>query len=266
MKKSIYFVLPILIILAVIFYLAKDLAIKFSIEKSVRAIIGLKLEIGSLRASTFKTLIDIRDVRLCNPEGFADETMFVMPSIYVDYDLPAALRGTVHLEKMRIEMDEFVVVKNEDGQNNVSFLKGIGKQKKEVAPPRKRETKVPKIQIDVLELKLGRVLFKDYSAGPEPSIKVFNLNVDERYENLDDAYTFIRLIVLRALRNTTISKFISLDLKTIEGTLSGTVGKGITQGKVILGETEKVFKKTAEDLSQTLKMLVPVSSDKEKSR
>ena len=88
-----------------------------------------------------------------------------MPEIYVKYDLPAIMGGTIHLPEVRIALDEFMVVKNEKGELNLNSLKVVQAQKKGSAEKEETKTgaRMPKIQIDTLKLKIGKVIYKDYS-------------------------------------------------------------------------------------------------------
>ena len=89
-----------------------------------------------------------------------------MPEIYVDYDLPAIVKGKVHLTEVRINLKEFMVVKNEKGELNLDSLNVVQEQqprkKRAKEPEPKEEGKEPDLQIDVLELKIGKVIYKAF--------------------------------------------------------------------------------------------------------
>ena len=129
-----------------------------------------------------------------------------------------------------------------------------------------QSAKAPEIQIDSLTLKVGKVVYKDYSKGGEPSVQEFNINLDERYQNIDDPNKLVSLIIVKALANTTIAKLTNFDLKGLEGTIGDTLASaqkvvGVAQetlmkttgeaGKVVEGTTE-TLKKTAESLKEGL--------------
>ena len=61
----------------------------------------------SLDIGIIRTLININDLRLFNPPGHEDRVMLDMPEMFVDCDLPAVIRGRIHLEKVRINLEEF---------------------------------------------------------------------------------------------------------------------------------------------------------------
>ena len=70
------------------------------------------------------------------------------------------LKKKVHLKEVRIHLNEFVIVKNKDGEVNLDKLKAVKKEpaegtarKKETPPPKAQQGKM---QIDLLSLKIGK--------------------------------------------------------------------------------------------------------------
>ena len=130
-------IIAVMIVLSVF----KDLIIKTSVEKGVELVTGLRLRVSSFRVGLINTLVGIKNLRLYNPKGYKDKIMLDMPEIYVDYDLPAIMNGTVHLEEMRVNMSEFMVVKNEKGELNLDSLKVVQAQKEGKKPAEKATEK-----------------------------------------------------------------------------------------------------------------------------
>lgn len=260
----------ILVIIGLILFLSfvKDIIIRISVENAVELITGLKLNIGSFNVGIVKTSVDIKDIKLFNPKGFNDRIMLDMPQAYVDYDLPQALKGNVHLEEMRIDLKEFVVVKNEQGQLNIDSLKEV-KEQKEGKKPQEKEKKAPKIQIDKLQLKIGKVIYKDYSQGSPAKIEEFNINIDERYTNITNPNALVSLIVVRALVNTTISRLTDFDLDGLQGTVSDVFGRAQTKALEATTKAEEVLKETSEKVQKAAEGLTkalgfPFGSKEEK--
>ena len=175
-----------------------------------------------------KTLIGINELKLHNPSGFEDDIMMDLPETYVDYNLGTFMAGKMHFEEVRLNLKEFLVVKNADGQLNLDSLRVVKEtegEEVEKDDEKKEKTKMPDLQIDLLDLKIGTVIYKDYSKGTPPKERVFNVNIDERYENITDPQSFVRLIVLKALKNTTIASLTNFDLGKLQRGISGTVKK-----------------------------------------
>ena len=78
-----------------------------------------------------------------------------------------------------------------------------------------------KFKIDVLELKIGKVIYKDYTKGATPFVKEFNIALDELYENIDNPYTFASLVMFKALTNTTIASLANFDIGALKNTAAG---------------------------------------------
>jgi len=186
---------------------------------------GLKLSIRSMDFGIFKTLIGINELQLYNPSGFVDELMIDCPEIYVDYDLGAFMKGRTHLEEVRLHLKEFIVVKNEAGELNLDSLKIVKAEEEVINEGKKEKTKMPDLQIDLLELRIDKVVYKDYSKGTPPKAKEYNVNIDERFENITDPKTFGRLVILKALKNTTIARLANFDIEKLQRGISGTVKK-----------------------------------------
>jgi len=226
MKREVITIPAIVLVLLIALFFGKNVVIKTSVTAGVRTMTGLKLSIRGMDFGIFKTLIGINELQLYNPSGFVDELMFDVPEIYVDYDLGAFMKGRTHLEEVRLHLKEFIVVKNEAGELNLDSLKVVKEEEKEVIDEGKKEkTKTRELQIDVLELRIDKVVYKDYSKGTPPKVKEYNVNIDDRFENITDPKTFGRLIIVKALKNTTIASLTNFDLGKLQRGISGTVRK-----------------------------------------
>ena len=175
MRKMLPIIIGVLVALLVSAFV-KDAIIKASVEKGVEMVTGLKLRIQGFKAGLVNSLVAIRNLRLFNPRGFKDSVMLDMPEIYVDYDLPAVFKGKIHLKEVRIDLKEFYVIKNAKGEVNLDSLKVVQESKGE-APAKEKpaeEGKGMEFQIDTLQLKVGKVVYKDYSQGGEPKVQEFS--------------------------------------------------------------------------------------------
>jgi hypothetical protein len=239
----------------------KDAVIKVGVETGVQVVTGLKMKIGSFGVGLMNTLVDIKNLRIMNPAGFKDKNMLNMSEIYVDYDLPAIFGGKVHLTEARINMQEFMVVKNEKGELNLNSLKMVQAQKTGGKPQEKSAGKLPDIQIDKLTLKIGKVIYKDYSKGGEPSVTEFNINLNEEYKNITNPYTLASLIVVKAMMSTPIAGLANFDMRGMQGSVSETMAGA---QKVALETTKKAqeaAQKAAKAASEATKNATGALSD-----
>lgn len=264
MKKIIATVL-IVVVVVIGLLVVKDLVIKVSVEKGVALVTGLRLTIGSLKADIFGTLVDIRNMKLYNPSGYPDKIMMDMPKIYVNYDLPSMFRNVMHFEEIAIDLKEFIVVKNRNGELNLNSLKVVQAEKQGRKPQDKEKKKAPGIQIDMLKLKIGRVLYKDYSQGGAPSVKEFNININERYSDIRDPYTLVSLIVVKSMMNTNISNLAGFNLQGLSGTVSDTLGTAqkmttqvMTTAQTAAKQTTAVAKESQEAVKKATEAITEV--------
>ena len=131
MKRKVIIITAIVFAVLIALFFGKNMIIKTSVSAGVKAMTGLKLSIGSMNVGVFKSLIGINELHLHNPPGFGDELMIDLPEIYVDYNLSAFIAGKAHLEEVRLNLKEFMVVKNADGQLNLDSLKVVEGEREE---------------------------------------------------------------------------------------------------------------------------------------
>ncbi len=205
----------IAIVAIVVFGVAKNLIAQTAISGGVKVMTGLGLDIGSMNVGVLRSAIGITQLRLRNPEGFPDRYMMELPEIYVDYDLGAFFRRQVHLEEVRLHLAQFTVEKDRQGRLNLDSLKVIQASKGGQAKPAAAGP-APEIAIDRLQLKVGKVVYKDYSGGGAPKVQEFAVNLNERYEHITNPQTLAALIVSRTLMNTTVAKLTGVNLHALQ--------------------------------------------------
>jgi histone H3/H4 len=270
MKRKIIVIPAIVFAILIALFIGKNMIIKTSVTTGVKAMTGLKLSIRSMNVGVFKSLIGINGLQLHNPQGFEDELMIDFPEIYVDYNLGAFMKGKTHLEEVRLHLKEFIVVKNEAGELNLNSLKVVkaaedekgGEEETKKGDGAKEKTKMPDIQIDLLALKIDRVIYKDYSKGGSPKVKEYNVNIDERYVDITDPQSLGRLIIVKALKNTTIARLANFDIGKLQKGLAETVRKTAakameTQAKAVEAGHDLIEEKA----SETAKDAVEKASD-----
>ena len=264
MKRKVVIIPVIVLAILIALFFGKNVIIKASVTAGVRAMTGLKLSIRSMDIGIFKTLIGINELQLYNPSGFVDELMIDLPEIYVDYDLGAFMKGRTHLEEVRLHLKEFIVVKNEAGELNLDSLKIVKAEEEVINEGKKEKTKMPDLQIDLLELRIDKVVYKDYSKGTPPKAKEYNVNIDERFENITDPKTFGRLVILKALKNTTIARLANFDIEKLQRGISGTVKKTAEKALQTPGRAIEIGKDAGEKARETAEEKVKKAIEAEK--
>lgn len=200
--KKLFIILAALVLLVT---LVKDQIIKAVVISQARKIMGVKVEIGSLGVSLIHQGIRIKELKVHNPAGFPDDLMVDIPEISIDYDLPAFLKGKLHLPLVVVHLKEMIVVRNKEGKLNVDSLK-VAQEGKDAKGKSKEEKEAMqfKLQMDVVTLNLGKVVVKDYSKGEPPAIQGYDLGVNKTFKNVKSAEQFATLILVEAMGPTAL--------------------------------------------------------------
>jgi hypothetical protein len=101
------------------------------------------------------------------------------------------------------------------------------------------------------------VVYKDYSMGGLPRVQEFNINLDERYLNVDDPDKLVSLIVVKAISNTSIARLTGFDLKGLENTIGDTLGTAqliVDRAQDVITTGGEAARKTVEGLQDIIKM------------
>ncbi|MFH1360486.1 MAG: AsmA family protein [Candidatus Omnitrophota bacterium] len=241
----------LIIVLAVLLVLGitKNLLMKAAIQGGVKTVTGCSLSMQKFGFGILTTKTDIRGLKLYNPAGFVDKVMLSMPEILVDYNLTSLFKGKAHLSDMKINMEEFVVVKNKDGKVNLNVLKeSLAKEEAPGEKPKeaKKKAKMPEIQIDNMELKIGKVIYKDYSKGGEPTIKEYDINLNEQYKNINNVQSLVGLIVFKALAKTSIAALANIDLAGFKDAASDALASAKEVAVKAADTAKEAAKKTAD--------------------
>ena len=267
-SKLLFIITAVLIVL----FLTKDLIIKTIISSSFKSQTGLELSIKRINIGLFKSVADFKDIKVLNPRGFDERVLLNLSQLYVDYNFAALLKKKVHLEELKIILKEFIIVKNKGGELNVNSIKMANKQtgraqEEERVKGKERPARKPaQVQIDSLQLKIEKVIYKDYSQGTPPKIKEFNVNIDDSFQNITDINSLLKVIAIKAIMKTTISGATDLDVlingvgsvfKKTRGLTEKTIKDTLDAGKEIGQTTKDILDKTLKKTGDVLEKIFP---------
>lgn len=197
-KKIKIVVLSVVILFG--FCLVRDFIIKSIIGTVASSVTGAPTHIGGLSLSIVKQSIRISDFKMYNPRGFPRDVLIDIPKIGVTCNMGALLKGKIHLKQLDIDLKELGLVKNKEGKLNVDSLKVVEDQKSEKKKGDQKPAKKLAIQIDLVNLNMGRVVNKDYSVEGPPVIKVYDINLKKAYKNITSAQQLAALIMTEPLK------------------------------------------------------------------
>ncbi|MBI3615544.1 MAG: hypothetical protein HY211_03390 [Candidatus Omnitrophica bacterium] len=244
-----------LIALAVLF-LGRNWIVGAAINLGIRGVTGLSSSIRGIDAGLMRTTLEIKELTVYNPPGFPDKVMMRLPELYVDFDPIGFLKGRIHLEKVRLNLEEFVVVRNRQAQLNLDSIQVV-KEGHKTGNRKELEKKESPLKVDLLELKVGKVIYKDYSGeAAAPRVQQFRINLNERYTNIQNPEVLVSLILVKALANTTIASLANFDI----GMLQGIAGDSLKRATAIATETIDATRKATEKAAGTLRKLFPLEN------
>ncbi|MBU0651123.1 hypothetical protein KKC59_04345 [bacterium] len=220
-----------LVVVLVVLFLARNFIIKAAMKIGVRAVTGMTLEVDKVNVNPLASVIHFTNLKLLNNKNFKDRVMIDMPELYVSYSAFPLLTKKIHIKEARLDLKEFMVVKNEKGEVNLDSLKGVKTEEGKKKIEKKEESKKPSgkmsFKVDLLKLKIGKALYKDYSVDPEnPSVKEYNINIDEEYKDIDSVTKIVQIIVFKTLSPTNIGNLVNFGVNQLGDQLGGTLKGG----------------------------------------
>lgn len=206
MKKLLFKLALGVAVLLVLAYLARNLFVRVGVEAAVERLTGFPLVIGSVNLTPFANQLDVRDLRLLNPEPSPERLFLDLPRLYVEYDPVSFFSRTSHLRELRLDVRQLIVVKTAKGVSNLSRLRGaVAPAPAPASPPARTNLPPPAptpagphYRVDVLHVRIGQVIIKDFT-GPRPTEKTHNLNFSATYRDLTESGAINRVVLFAAL-------------------------------------------------------------------
>jgi len=255
MKKLGVFIL-IMVLLTLGFYFARNIIAKTVLTKGIGVATGLTMQISDMNVGILDSQLGVKGVKLLNPKGFDDKVMLDLPELFIDYDMGDLLKKKVHLNEVRFNLKQLMVVTNSAGQVNLDAFKMKESEAKSQAQTPKKETPKKEGQalefaIDKVSLKVGKVILKDYSKGQTPSTQEFDINIDIAAENITNMEGLINLVIGKALLKAGLGSFGDFDPTALVDTEALQEGAGgmmdkAKEGLEGVGEGVKGFLKFGE--------------------
>ncbi len=219
-KKLLFLIILILIVVV----LARNFIVKTGATVGAKVAAGLDLSIADVKIGLADSDVGLKGIQLQNPKGFPDERMVDIPEVYINYNLLDFFKNNIHVEEVRLNLNEFIVVKNKEGKLNIYEMippsedkpeePGTPEEPQDPDTPEKDGTK-REVNVDSLKLKIGTVIYKDFSVEP-PKVTKFDVNIDEEIKDVNTE-SLIKYITGKALMNTTIANLANINLDDLTG-------------------------------------------------
>jgi len=173
----------------------KDLIIKSVLTTAASRITGAPVHMDSFSLNILSSTIQISGFKMYNPSGFPKGLLVSCPKITIIYDRATLFKQRRHFLIMEIELKEMRLTKNKDGRLNVDALKIV--QQSKSSPP------IP-MQIDLLALSIGKIVYKDCAIGTEPGVRVYDANRHKSYKGILTAQQLALLVLAEPMKSAAI--------------------------------------------------------------
>jgi len=198
-RKPMIWIIVVLVIVGI--SILKDQVIKSAVTVVATKITGAPVHINGFSFGILTRSVKISGFRMYNPEGFPKGILVDFPKINVEYDLGSLLKKKIHLTNVDIELKELGIEKNKEGKLNVDSLKVA---KKDGEKQKSGSSEQMPMQIDSLKLKMGRIVSKDFSSGEQPTVKVYDVNIEKSYKNITSGQQLAVLILAESMKSAGI--------------------------------------------------------------
>ncbi|MBI3312912.1 MAG: hypothetical protein HYZ83_01565 [Candidatus Omnitrophica bacterium] len=238
MKKILFILALFIVIMALSIFIAKDKILKAAVETGISTVTGFDTKISSIGVGLSGKL-HIRELKIRNPNGFKKDVFADIPEIYVNLDLPAALKGKeIHIYEARLNIAEINIEKTPEGVTNISLISAAAAQ----SPKEKPAAQKPPMPfaLDVLELTMRKVSYEDHSSII-PKKLAADLNVEKQvFRGIENPQALLSLILLKVFYGTTFGN-LGIDPAMLQKKLTG----ALSSGEELLKQTSTVMLDTA---------------------
>lgn len=252
-----------LLIIVVLFLVGKNVLIKFGAKTFVAVKSKMSLDMSKFKLSFLSSNVDIEKMELFNSSSFSNERMISIPKIYVDLSLPKLLAGEMYFKNIQFDLEEFVLVRNKEGKLSLSELQSFsskGDKEKSTSKEDKKDKKTS-LYIESLELGIGNVIFKDYTTGDEPEIKVFKVGMKKKFKNVGNIKSLASLIGMEIMARTSLSQLANIDMSGLVDATNATVSKGMDVSRESVNKGADAAKKAVSQGLEASKDVMNKSSE-----
>ncbi len=231
MIKKIVFLILFLLLIIVGVILTSNFWSPYAMAYGIHQVTGFPTVIQKANLDLANSKFGVYGIRIQNPSGFPKGDFVSIPEIYVDFDLQGFLKSQrLHIRELRLNVQEVAIIKNKDGQSNISRLTSVKREKTEASEEKKKleEAKSPqelKFFVDTLVLTIRRVRFQD-QINPFMGERTIDLHIErEAVHGLSSPADIVRLIVLRVIYKAALGN-LGVPVDLLKGQLDASLAKG----------------------------------------
>jgi len=187
-------ILVVLITLATL-SLTKELILRHWLEEAFEKHLNLQVRVQEIYISLFKPRLTFDGVYVSNPINYGRHWLANVSEVVIEYDLPALVRRSFRVKRMKLDILEINMVKDANGQINLNSISQLPANAKEHL----------NLSIETLSLSIRRVTYQDLTMAVP--IKVYDLNLKNMlFQNVDTLEDLSRLIAVKILERIGVSQ------------------------------------------------------------
>lgn len=200
LKWFIYFCLLILAGIVALL-LSKDILIRNLTERRILKQTGMYVRIDRLHVGFTEPVISMQGFKLYNRPEYGGGLLLHLKDLHMEYDPEGLQAGELHLNLLRLDLQELNIVRNRSGQTNiVDFIQRAGTEGREALSRKLPSREFGFTGVDKLNLSLGRIRFIDLRDPRRNREAYFGLK-DAEIKNIrseDDLYGVAAIVLLRS--------------------------------------------------------------------
>ncbi len=220
----------------------RNTIIKVVLERGIKATTGVGLSIQRMHIGLTTAAVSIQGLKLRNPWGFHEEIMLDAPQIAIDVKARDLLRGKVHLEVVKMHVNEVIVIKNAKGEVNINALKPVKESGQHKTAPKPATGKAPPFQVDLLEYAIGKVVYKDYTQGNPPKVQEFPINRTRQFRNVTRPEFVVTMLIFDTVGRTAVGRLADVHLQGLQQDLGLMLQEGTESVGGVFQEVIDAFK------------------------
>lgn len=243
-KISVLVLVVLLVAIIGAFYAFGEQAIKKAVEKAATEALGVEVTIGDIDLSIFNGTVEIRDLIVKNPEGYAHENFIKLVYGRVDVDIASLLEDTVRIKKIELDGMELVIEQKLLSNNMQDILNALPHEKKQRAEPSGKNLQISELEISNIKVKAkllpvpGKIDTIQLTLSP---IKMSNLGSDDKL-----SIGILTSKILVAIADGVVQQGTGVLPASVTGAMKTTLGKTIDIGKTTLEEGGKLLDKSVD--------------------
>ena len=182
-RKIIFILLAVVAAILLVFAVSLNAIIEQNrgrIQEEVQKALGRPLAFGELRLSLWGGIgISAKELRIGEDPHFAASPFIQTKEVKMQLSWLPLFVGRLQIKKFVLDEPEIQIIKNEEGNLNVSTLAaGEKKPKAPREPGEKRAPRAPRLFITAVEIKDGKIDYIDRSSKEVIEVRVRNVDLD----------------------------------------------------------------------------------------